>query len=179
MDEDAITAESTAGLVVRLAAAKAEAVAARLTGPALVLGCDSVLEFDGRSYGKPGSVEAAAQRWRAMRGRTGVLHTGHFLIDTGTGAARTQGAATTVHFAAATDAEIDTYCATGEPCAVAGAFTIDGLGGWLIDGIDGDPHNVVGVSLPVLRRMLGELGHTLPSLGYPVGAPRAADVQSV
>ncbi len=167
VDEDAITAESTAGLVVLLAAAKAQAVAARITGAALVLGCDSLLEFDGRPHGKPGSIDAAAQRWRIMRGRAGVLHTGHCLIDTATGNTRAESAATTVHFGNATDAEIDAYCASGEPTSVAGAFTLDGLGGWFVDGIDGDPHNVVGVSLPVLRRMLRELGHALPDLGYP------------
>jgi septum formation protein len=169
VDEDAITADSTGRLVSLLAAAKAQAVAARQAGPALVLGCDSLLEFDGLPYGKPGSIDAAAQRWRAMRGRAGVLHTGHCLIDTATGDTRTESAGTTVHFADASDAEIDAYCASGEPTSVAGAFTIDGLGGWFIERVDGDPHNVVGVSLPVVRRLLGELGHALPDLGYPVG----------
>jgi septum formation protein len=102
-----------------------------------------------------------------MRGRSGVLHTGHCLVDTSTGRRASSGADTTVHFADATDAEIDAYCGTGEPTAVAGAFTIDGLGGWFVDGVDGDHHNVVGVSLPVVRRLLAVLGHGLDAIGYP------------
>jgi septum formation protein len=167
VDEDAITAPTTAELVVRLAEAKAASVAERVGPGALVLGCDSMLELGGRALGKPGTVEAARERWYEMRGRTGVLHTGHCLIDTTTGRPASSGADTTVHFAAATDAEIDAYCDTGEPTAVAGAFTIDGLGGWFVDGVEGDHHNVVGVSLPVVRRLLAVLGHGLDAIGYP------------
>jgi septum formation protein len=167
VDEDAITADSTADLVVALAEAKADAVAGRVESGALVLGCDSMLELDGRALGKPGTAEAAARRWREMRGRAGVLHTGHCLIDTKTGERARAGAGTEVRFAEATDAEIDAYCSTGEPTAVAGAFTIDGLGGWFVDGIVGDHHNVVGVSLPVVRRLLAVLGHGLDAIGYP------------
>jgi septum formation protein len=167
VDEDAITAGSTADLVVRLAQLKAQAVASGLSEEAVVLGCDSLLELDGQQLGKPGSAEAAALRWRQMRGRTGTLHTGHCLIDTGTGREIARGAATEVQFAEATDAEITVYCATGEPVAVAGGFTIDGLGGWFVSGVSGDPHNVVGVSLPLVRTMLRELGHGLGDLGYP------------
>jgi septum formation protein len=167
VDEDAVTAPTTAKLVCELATLKAAAVAATVTGPALVLGCDSLLEFGGESLGKPGSADVARERWRQLRGRSGVLHTGHCLIDTARGRRVVAGAATDVRFGDVTDVEIDLYCATGEPTAVAGAFTIDGLGGWFIDGVDGDPHTVVGLSLPTLRRMLGELGHGLAAVGYP------------
>jgi len=169
VDEDALTrarpAATTAELAAMLATAKAEAVAAGVDEPALVLGCDSLLEFDGRSLGKPGSAEEAARRWQSMRGRRGTLVTGHCLIDTDSGRAVTETASTDVRFAAVSDAEITAYCATGEPAGVAGAFTVDGLGGWFVDGIDGDHHNVVGVSLPLLRRMLAGLGHNLVDLG--------------
>ncbi len=167
VDEDAVTADGTARLVLRLAERKAQAVADRLDAAALVLGCDSMLELDGRPLGKPGSVAAAVQRWREMRGRTGTLHTGHCLIDTGTGRRAARGVDTDVRFGDLTDAEIDAYCATGEPTAVAGAFTIDGLGGWFVDGLAGDHHNVIGVSLPALRGLLRELGHGLGDIGYP------------
>jgi septum formation protein len=169
VDEDAITAPTTAELVVVLAEAKARAVAELVDGTALVLGCDSMLELDGHALGKPGTVAAARERWHEMRGRTGVLHTGHCLIDVATGRAATSGADTEVRFADVTDAEIEAYCSTGEPTSVAGAFTIDGLGGWFVEGVSGDPHNVVGVSLPVVRRLLAVLGHGLDAIGYPPG----------
>lgn len=170
VDEDAIAAP-TGELVVALARAKATAVAARLDGPALVLGCDSLLDLDGVSLGKPGTAEAAAERWRAMRGRSGVLHTGHALLDTATGRSATASVGTTVRFADVSDDEIALYCATEEPTRVAGAFTVDGLGGWFVEAIEGDHHNVVGLSLPALRRLLHDLGRGLPDLGYPP-APR-------
>jgi septum formation protein len=167
VDEDAITAPTPAELVAVLATAKASAVAADLGGPALVLGCDSMLELDGVALGKPHTPEIAVERWRAMRGRSGVLHTGHHLIDLESGRSVTRTASTGVRFAAVSDAEIDAYVATREPLAVAGAFTLDGLGGWFVEGVDGDPHNVVGVSLPLLRALLAELGHGLDAIGYP------------
>jgi nucleoside triphosphate pyrophosphatase len=167
VDEDGVRADTTAELVVELAVLKAHAVADRMSADALVLGCDSMLELDGRSLGKPGTAEVAAQRWREMRGRSGTLHTGHCLVEWSSGRTTKVGAATTVRFAEVTDAEIDAYCSTAEPTAVAGAFTIDGLGGWFVDGVDGDPHNVVGLSLPVLRRMLLAHGYSLTDLGYP------------
>jgi septum formation protein len=167
IDEDAITAGNTEQLVAALARAKARVVAEHIDTPALVLGCDSMLELDGHALGKPGSIGAAARRWREMRGRTGVLHTGHCLIDTASGASTEHSVPTEVRFADASDDEIAAYCGTGEPSAVAGAFTIDGLGGWFVDGLTGDPHNVVGVSLPVVRTMLAELGHGLDAIGYP------------
>ncbi len=142
-----------------LARAKSEAVAEQTPG-FLVLGCDSVLELDGTAYGKPASPDEAAQRWRLMRGRSGALHTGHWVVDRRPTASVSCGdvASTTVHFANITDTEIAAYVATGEPLDVAGAFTIDGLGGAFVDRIEGDPANVVGLSLPTLRRLLADLG---------------------
>ena len=168
VDETAVTADDTSTLVLRLAQLKARAVAATVDSPALVLGCDSLLDLDGTALGKPGSVAAAEQRWRDMRGRVGTLWTGHCLIDVATGRVRESAAGTTVRFGDVTDAEIARYCATGEPSVVAGAFTLDGLGGWFVEGVDGDPHNVVGVSLPLVRRLVHELGYDLTDLGYPV-----------
>ena len=168
VDEDAVTATTPADLALRLAERKAAAVAQRLgTEAALVLGCDSLLELDGRALGKPGTVEAATARWRELRGRTGTLHTGHCLIDTAAGKQVSRAVGTEVRFADIDDHEIEAYCGTGEPNAVAGAFTLDGFGGWFIEGVDGDHHNVVGVSLPVLRSMLRDLGHRLGDIGYP------------
>ena len=150
--------------VQALARAKAEEVAAAVTraereaDPSLVVvGCDSMLEIDGRVVGKPGTSEIARARWQSMRGRTGVLHSGHALVRVGNGARAGGVSSTTVRFGSPTDAEIDAYVATGEPLGCAGAFTIDGLGGAFIDGIDGDPHGVVGISLPLLRRLLADL----------------------
>lgn len=147
-----------------LAVRKAETVAERLSGDALVIGCDSVLDLDGAALGKPADLADARARWRAMRGRTGVLRTGHCLIDTTGGREVAAVAATVVRFAHPTDVEIDAYLATGEPLRVAGAFTIDGLGGWLVEGVDGDPGTVVGLSLPLLRRLLEDLGRSFVDL---------------
>lgn len=128
---------------------------------ALVLGCDSVLELDGEVHGKPVDEAEAISRWKRMRGTSGVLHTAHWLIDDrddgGTGATMGSVASTIVHFAKVSDEEIATYVATGEPLQVAGAFTIDGLGGPFVSGIEGDHHNVVGISLPLLREMLADI----------------------
>lgn len=164
VDETAVHAASPQELVAALAAAKAAAVAARVPSTAewevLVVGCDSMLELDGVAYGKPGAAAVARERWRRMRGRAGVLHTGHCVIRLSDGGSRRaeRVASTTVHFAELDDAEIDAYVATGEPLQVAGAFTLDGLGGAFVRRIEGDPHNVVGISLPLLRELLGELG---------------------
>jgi septum formation protein len=145
--------------VVRaLAERKATAVAARVGPGALVLGCDSMLLLDGELLGKPGTPEAAVERWRAMRGREGTLLTGHCVVDTASGRTVSATAGTVVRFATPTDAEVEAYVATGEPVGVAGAFTIDGRGAWFVDSLDGDAGNVVGVSLPLLRRLLGDLG---------------------
>ncbi len=159
VDESQVTLDDAAALATELAVLKAEAVAGVVDAPGLVVGCDSVLELDGQVHGKPGSAEEATARWRAMRGRTGVLHTGHCVIDLDTGRRVTGSGATRVRFAEVTDAEITAYVATGEPLEVAGAFTLDGLGGAFVAGIEGDPHNVVGISLPLLRELLADLGH--------------------
>jgi septum formation protein len=167
VDESAVTADTAAELVQRLADAKLAAVLAQLDEPALVLACDSLLEFAGQPLGKPATPAVAIERWRAMRGRSGILHTGHAL-HTPRGTER-RTVSTVVHFADATDTEIDAYVATAEPLAVAGAFTVDGLGGWFVERLDGDHHNVVGVSLPALRTMVREQGYELRDLGYPSG----------
>ena len=161
VDESQLDGLPPAHLAVGLAELKCAAVAGREEVPegALVLGCDSVLELDGQALGKPADAEDAVRRWRAMRGRTGVLHTGHSLRVAGSDRRTSACASTTVHFADVTDAEIDAYVATGEPLHVAGAFTVDGLGGPFVRRIEGDYHNVVGLSLPLLRELLAELGH--------------------
>lgn len=166
-DEDSLTESDPSLLVAALARAKAEAIADRLPdGDLVVIGCDSVLDFDGEIHGKPADAAQATRRWQRLRGRSGVLRTGHHVILRRAGAASslTRVASTTVHFADLTDDEIAAYVATGEPIEVAGAFTVDGLGGAYITGIEGDPHTVVGISLPLLRTMLADLGvpwHTL------------------
>ncbi len=166
VDESQVDDLPPAELALQLAELKCAAVAAREEVPAgaLVLGCDSVLELDGRAHGKPHEPAEARARWRAMRGRAGVLHTGHCLRDAASGRVAAATASTTVHFAEVSDEEIDAYVATGEPLQVAGAFTIDGLGAAFVTGIEGDHTNVIGVSLPLLRELVGELGHAWPDL---------------
>jgi septum formation protein len=172
VDETTATSAAPADLALELAERKSAATAARVEGAALVVGCDSVLELDGEAHGKPGSAEEAVSRWRRMRGRTGVLHTGHCLVDTATGRSVSATESTTVHFADLTDAEIRAYVATGEPLTVAGAFTLDGLGGAFVRRIEGDPHSVVGISLPLLRELMLQLGVTWPDLWRSQGADR-------
>jgi septum formation protein len=172
VDESGVQADSAPALAARLAQLKAEAVAARIVAgsePTVVIGCDSVLELDGAVYGKPQTPEVAIERWQRMRGRSGVLHTGHHVIvlDITGSWAKNADASTKVHFAELSDAEIAAYVATGEPLQVAGGFTIDGLGGPFVTGIEGDHHNVVGISLPLLRLMLADLGVAWPTLWVP------------
>ncbi len=166
VDESQVTDLPPAELALQLAELKCAAVAARdeLPPAALVLGCDSVLELDGVALGKPDDAADAVRRWESMRGRSGVLHSGHCLRDTATGHVAAATASTTVHFADLSDAEIAAYVATGEPLHVAGAFTVDGLGGAFVTGLEGDHHNVVGVSLPLLRDLVAELGHSWTDL---------------
>ena len=178
VDEDALAAElgeqvEPAALALALARAKAEAVAATVTADpeaadadaddrtTLVLGCDSLLELDGAVHGKPHTPAAATRRWQQQRGRTATLITGHWLIEAGTGRAAGRTVATEVTFVHATDEEIADYVASGEPLGVAGAFTLEGRAGPLIERIDGDPSNVIGLSLPGLRTLLQHLGYTL------------------
>jgi septum formation protein len=177
LDESTVDASRPETLSITLARLKAQAVVQRLvaTGQAptadeprlLVLGCDSVLHFDGHIFGKPVDAADATRRWRAMRGGKGVLHTGHCLIDVGAGKQVEAGAATTVHFADIDDDEIDAYVATGEPLAVAGAFTVDGLGAPFIAGVEGDQGTVIGLSLPLLRSMLADVGIRITDLWRP------------
>jgi len=163
VDEAAITAATTAGLTQQLAIAKATAVASsRAEG--IVIGCDSLLDLDGRPYGKPGTAAEATQRWRQMSGRAGTLVTGHCVIDAATGRQAQAVASTAVRFGTPTDQEIAEYVATGEPLNVAGAFTLEGRGGWFVEGIDGDYSNVLGISLPLIRGLLAELAISVTSL---------------
>ncbi|GAA4693383.1 Maf family protein [Nocardioides conyzicola] len=169
VDESQLAGLPPAELALQLAELKCAAVVGRDEVPAdaLVLGCDSVLDLDGEALGKPDDAADAVRRWQAMRGRTGVLSTGHCLHDTATGRVAAATASTIVHFADVSDDEIAAYVATGEPLWVAGAFTVDGLGGAFVTGIEGDHHNVVGVSLPLLRELVAELGHSWTELWRP------------
>ena len=167
VDEDAVERAArsrdphlTPGALAQvLAEAKGDDVQGRLEGTDhLVIACDSVLEIDGHVHGKPGTPQVAIQRWQRMRGRSGILHTGHQVIDLSTGRTAGAPASATVHFADVSDAEIEGYVATGEPMHVAGGFTVDGLGAPFIESIEGHPSTVIGLSLPLLRRLLADLG---------------------
>lgn len=167
VDEEAVGARARtddphlppARLAQVLAEAKGAAVHDRLPGDGrLVLACDSVLEVDGAVHGKPGTPAIARRRWQHLRGRSGVLHTGHWLLDPASGRSAGAPASATVHFSRVTDAEIDGYVATGEPLHVAGGFTVDGVGAPFIESIEGHPSTVVGLCLPLLRRLLADLG---------------------
>ena len=168
VDEDALLSglprASPAEKVIALAGAKAAAVARRVGGrlpDAVVVGCDSMLHVDGELVGKPRDLATARARWQAMAGGTGDLVTGHAVLrlDDGEIDRVAEGhAVTVVRFGRPDPAELETYLASGEPLAVAGAFTLDGLGGWFVDGIDGDPSNVIGISLPLTRRLLAGVG---------------------
>ena len=177
VDEDALPAglgaraEDPAEVVTVLAAAKADAVAgvldADVAADCVVIGCDSMLYVDGRLSGKPGTAELARRQWHSMAGREGRLFTGHCVIRIRDGArvaTETAAAVTTVRFGIPTESELDAYIATGEPLGVAGGFTLDGLGGWFVDGIDGDPSNVVGLGLAVTRRLLETVGCAIGEL---------------
>lgn len=166
VDESQVEAPDAYGLCLALARMKARAVAASLPADpsVLVLGCDSVLAFDGEILGKPADSAEAVERWRAMRGRSGVLYTGHHLTDLVSGKQAEDVGSTVVYFADLSDAEIEAYVASGEPLHVAGCFTIDGKGGAFVERIEGDSGNVIGLSLPLLRRLLVTFGVTIPQL---------------
>ncbi|KQR97608.1 hypothetical protein ASG12_14980 [Williamsia sp. Leaf354] len=178
VDEDAVVAElgsdaAPATVVTRLAEAKADAVAGMLVGSrdapsdAVVIGCDSMLLLDGRLSGKPHTADVARAHWHSVRGRSAELVTGHCVLRVidGTVSARArESSSTVVRFADVDDATIDAYVASTEPLEVAGGFTLDGLGGWLIDGIDGDPSSVIGIGLPLVRRLLGDVGVAVADL---------------
>jgi septum formation protein len=167
VDEDAVQHHDPFEFVRSLAELKARTVAANEgLADAIVLGCDSMFCLDGDVLGKPGSAEDAVARWKRMRGGTGVLLTGHHLIDLASGRSAEGVADTVVRFAEPTDEEIAAYVATGEPLNVAGAFTLDGRSAVFIDGVDGDSTNVIGLSLPLLRRLLLELGVEVTSLWH-------------
>ena len=163
VDEEFDEAGSGRDSVHELAVRKAEAVSL-LAADALVIGCDSLLELDGRCLGKPATPAEATARWRDLRGGCGTLFTGHCVIDTRHGSRATGVGATTVRFGTPTDEEISAYVTTGEPLHVAGAFTLDGRSAPFIDGIDGDPGTVIGLSLPLLRTLLAELGVAVTDL---------------
>lgn len=169
VDEDALVESwaptTPSRIALGLAEAKAQAVARRPEAEgALVLACDSVFEFAGEAMGKPGHPDVAWKRWEQMRGRSGVLHTGHCLIDVAAGMTDSELVSTTVTMGDADDEEIADYISSGEPLEVAGGFTLDGRGAPFIAGIEGDPGNVIGVSLPAVRRLARSLGHAWPSL---------------
>ncbi len=188
LDEDALVAGLAGAppgdVVTALARAKAEAIIAAVgassdpeiaavAADGVVLTCDSMLLLDGELAGKPKTGEVARARWREMRGRTGDLLTGHCVTRMSGGAVTAVaagGASTVIRFSDVSDAVVDRYIATGEPLEVAGAFTLDGLGGWLLDGIDGDPSSVIGISLPLTRELLNEVGVDVTTL-WPVAAP--------
>jgi septum formation protein len=165
VDESTEEVLDTPALVQMLAERKAIAVAARRPA-ALVLGCDTMLDLDGTPQGKPRSAADAIAMWHRLAGREGTLCTGHCLIDGASGRQVSDVARTIVRFGRPTEAELAAYVASGEPLTLAGAFSIDGLGAPFIDGIDGDPGNVIGVSLPLLRRMLAELDLTITDLWH-------------
>jgi len=169
VDESVVEASGPDQLSLDLARMKARTVAARMPAEAgvLVLGCDSVLAFDGQILGKPRDADEAVARWRAMRGKSGVLYTGHHLAALDTGKQAEEVGATTVYFGEVSDEEIEAYVASEEPLHVAGSFTIDGRGGAFVERIEGDAGNVIGLSLPLLRRLLGQLGVSITALWRP------------
>ncbi|WP_104137127.1 nucleoside triphosphate pyrophosphatase [Arthrobacter sp. ZGTC131] len=193
VDEDAVQARygvtDPHDTALLLARAKAEAVASLPEADgALVIGCDSVFEFDGEAHGKPYTAEVAKERMLRMSGSMGVLHTGHWLVDcrdtddsdggsAGSGATLGSVSSAEVHFMDMSEAEIDTYIATGEPLQCAGSFTIDGYGGAFIRKVDGDPHTVVGLSISTLRGLLGQAKVDVTEL-WTAGAVDPAEVRA-
>jgi septum formation protein len=176
VDEDALTAalggDATPAVVTTtLARAKANAVAQTLSpelaADCVIIGCDSMLFRDGTLWGKPESEQAALAGWRAMAGRSGDLHTGHCVIRLRDGAIEREEAditVTTVTFGNPSEADLAAYVRSGEPVAVAGGFTLDGLGGWFVDGVDGDPSAVIGIGLPLTRTLLERVGLSITEL---------------
>ena len=161
---DFFNAMSPADMVIALAVTKAHTVREQIDYPALIIGCDSTFDVDGVSFGKPGTPEIARQRAKKISGRSGLLHTGHCIIDTAQGREITDRVTTKVTFSELTDQEIDDYIASGEPLQVAGGFTLDGYGSPFIPVIEGDYTNVVGLSMPFLRTAMSQLGYTWPEV---------------
>lgn len=175
VDEDAVIASLADAppeqVVSGLAAAKADEVFTHLPAAVaedcVVIGCDSMLFLDGQLCGKPGDVDTARRQWQSMSGRTAQLYSGHAVLVVRDGAVAHRIAdtgITAVHFGSPTETDLEAYLESGEPLGVAGGFTLDGLGGWFIEGIDGDPSNVIGLSLPLLRRMLATAGLSIADL---------------
>ncbi len=167
VDEDGVSG-TTREVAQVLAELKATAVADQLGGaPAIVIGCDTVLDVGGETRGKPSSTDQARAWWASLAGRSAVLHSGHCVIDTRSGQRASGVASTVVHYGCPTATEMDAYLATGEPLAVAGGFTIDGYAAPFVDRIEGDHGNVLGISLPLLRRLLADLGVQITDLWAP------------
>ncbi|GAA4898995.1 Maf family protein [Tessaracoccus lubricantis] len=165
-DESLVVDPDPPSLAARLAEAKGSVVVPQLTGDFVLFACDTVLEFEGKAHGKPGTAEAAVERWERMRGHEGLLHTGHHVVvhEGERYSEQTRVGSTVVRFADLSDEEIRAYAATGEPQRVAGGFTIDGLGGAYVTAVEGDPFNVIGISLPLVRQMVIDAGVPWQSL---------------
>ena len=163
-ETDFFNAMSPADMVIALAISKAHTVREMIDYPAIIIGCDSTFDVDGVSFGKPGTPEVARERARAISGRSGLLHTGHCLIDTEKGIEIADRVTTKVTFSELSDAEIEDYIASGEPLHVAGGFTLDGHGSPFIPVIEGDYTNVVGISMPFLRSAMKQLGYSWPQV---------------
>ncbi len=163
-ETDFFNAMSPADLVIALAVTKAHTVREQIDYPALIIGCDSTFDVDGVSFGKPGTPDIARERAKKISGRSGLLHTGHCIIDTAQGREIADRVTTKVTFSELTDHEIDDYIASGEPLQVAGGFTLDGFGSPFIPVIEGDYTNVVGLSMPFLRSAMSQLGYSWPEV---------------
>jgi septum formation protein len=163
-ETDFFNAMSPADMVIALAVTKAHTVREQIDFPAIIIGCDSTFDVDGTSFGKPGSPEVARERAQAISGRSGLLHTGHCVIDTEQGREIVDRVTTKVTFSKMSNAEIDDYIASGEPLQVAGGFTLDGFGSPFIPVIEGDYTNVVGLSMPFLRSAMSQLGYSWPQV---------------
>jgi septum formation protein len=163
-ETDIFNAMSPADMVIALAVTKAHTVLEQIDYPALIIGCDSTFDVDGVSFGKPGTPEIARERAKKISGRSGLLHTGHCIIDTAQGREIADRVTTKVTFSELTDQEIEDYIASGEPLQVAGGFTLDGFGSPFIPIIEGDYTNVVGLSMPFLRSAMSQLGYSWPEV---------------
>lgn len=163
-ETDFFNAMTPADMVIALAVTKAHTVREQIDYPALIIGCDSTFDVDGVSFGKPGTPEVARERAKAISGRSGLLHTGHCIIDTAQGREIADRVTTKVTFSELTDHEIEDYIASGEPLHVAGGFTLDGFGSPFIPVIEGDYTNVVGISMPFLRSAMSQLGYSWPEV---------------
>ena len=163
-ETDFFNAMSPADMVIALAVTKAHTVREQIDYPALIIGCDSTFDVDGVSFGKPGTPDIARERAKKISGRSGLLHTGHCIIDTEQGREIADRVTTKVTFSELTDHEIEDYIASGEPLQVAGGFTLDGFGSPFIPVIEGDYTNVVGLSMPFLRSAMSQLGYSWPEV---------------